>query len=717
MLFSTKNLALSTGGNLLNDGEGGIVSKKGMSLKASGKIENKGHIEAKKSVSADTDNTLDNSGSIYSDSDIVLSSVQTIVNSVSGVIKSIGSQEITSKSAGFNNQGKIESKTDSVILTAHDDMENSGSIIAHQDITSIGSQNINNSGSILASKDTKLKTLGKFVNSKDANIGSGKNLTLVAEDDIDNRGEILALNGTASIKSNENIINREGGSISTELGSEIRADKDIVNNGTLVSENNIDIKAEEDIHNGATGQIRSGKKVTISSETQSITNDGIIGAANDVSLESEESIENNGHILSDGTADVIGQSITNNGQINTAKSTKLLAETSVENNGLTLSDGTIEVEGRSIANLGQINSKQSTKLLAKDDIDNIDSGLIKSGGNLTIISERGHVKNTNSDPSRFSESGIIAAGKSTIEATLGFENTKAHLESGESLEVLTPSSFLNDSGNIIGESIALRIDGDVQNLNGGAVQGLKGLNVGSFDSLSPSRSFQNEGTITAGFTGKDAPTIMGKINVLTKEAIENSGIIQATSDVALESTEDQIQNHEIILSKSGKVTAKSSEGIENSGLIESNQALSLVSEDESIENSGAIVSVDGSIDLTAKTKVAHTKGIIKAKKDLSITAETEGITANSDIVSTDSDLNVTSHEDISSTGTLQAKKDMTITATDGSFHNDSGNILTSNGTVDISATSVKNDSTGPKNGYLQGNELHVIPIAIISAVL
>ena len=72
MLFSTKNLALSTGGNLLNDGEGGIVSKKGMSLKASGKIENKGHIEAKKSVSADTDNTLDNSGSIYSDSDIVL---------------------------------------------------------------------------------------------------------------------------------------------------------------------------------------------------------------------------------------------------------------------------------------------------------------------------------------------------------------------------------------------------------------------------------------------------------------------------------------------------------------------------------------------------------------------------------------------------------------------------------------------------------------------
>ncbi len=708
LLFTTKNLALSTGGNLLNDGEGGIISKKGMSLKASGKIENKGHIEAKKSVSADTDSTLDNSGSIYSDSDIVLSSVQTIVNSVSGVIKSIGSQEITSKSAGFNNQGKIESKTDSVTLTTNNDVENSGSIIAHQDITSIGSKNINNSGSILASRDTRLGTLGKFVNSKDANIGSGKNLTLIAVGDVDNEGEILALNGTASIKSSENIINREGGSISTELGSEIRADKDIVNNGTLVSENNIDIKAEEDIHNGTTGQIRSGKKVTISSETQSITNDGIIGAASDVLLESEESIENNGYILSDGTTDVSGQSITNNRQINAAKSTKLLAETSVKNNGLILSDEAIEVEGQSIVNLGQINSKQSTKLLAIDDIDNVDSGLIESGGDLTIISERGHVKNTNSDPDKFSKSGIIAAGKSTIEAALGFENTKAHLESGKSLEVLIPSSFLNDSGNMIaGESIILRVDGDVQNLNGGALQGLRSLNISSFDSLLPSRSFQNEGTITAGFTGKDAPTIMGKVNILTKEAIENSGVIQATSDVALESTEDQIQNHEIILSKSGKITAKSSEDIENSGLIESNQALSLVSEGGSIENSGAIVSVDGSIYLTAKTEVAHTKGIIKAKEDLNITAKTKGITANSDIVSTDSDLNITSHDDISSTGILQAKEDVTITATDGSFHNDSGNVLTADGTVNISATSVKNDSTGPKNGYLQGNELHV----------
>ena len=44
VLFATQDLALSTGGDLLNDSEAGIVSKGGISLKATGKIENEGHV-------------------------------------------------------------------------------------------------------------------------------------------------------------------------------------------------------------------------------------------------------------------------------------------------------------------------------------------------------------------------------------------------------------------------------------------------------------------------------------------------------------------------------------------------------------------------------------------------------------------------------------------------------------------------------------------------
>lgn len=57
---------------------------------------------------------------------------------------------------------------------------------------------------------------------------------------------------------------------------------------------------------------------------------------------------------------------------------------------------------------------------------------------------------------------------------------------------------------------------------------------------------------------------------------------------------------------------------------------------------------------------------------------------------------------------MQAKNDIDITSTDGSFHNDSGNVLTADGIVNISTTSIKNDSTDTNNGYLQGNELHVV---------
>ena len=54
---------------------------------------------------------------------------------------------------------------------------------------------------MLASKDTKLKTSGKFINSKGVSIGSGENLMLLAEDDVDNNaGEILALNGIANLQ-------------------------------------------------------------------------------------------------------------------------------------------------------------------------------------------------------------------------------------------------------------------------------------------------------------------------------------------------------------------------------------------------------------------------------------------------------------------------------------------------------------------------------------
>ena len=126
-----------------------------------------------------------------------------------------------------------------------------------------------------------------------------------------------------------------------------------------------------------------------------------------------------------------------------------------------------------------------------------------------------------------------------------------------------------------------------------------------------------------------------------------------------------------------------------------------------IENSGAMLSDSGSIDLTAKTEINHTKGIIKSKEGITINAETEGITVKSNIISTNSNLNLTSHDDISSTGTIQAKGDINITTTSGSFHNDSGNVLTNDGTLNIRATSVKNDSTSIQNGYLQGDKLNV----------
>lgn len=550
VLFASKDLILNTDGNLLNDSEAGIVSIGDMSLEAEGKIENKGHIESKKSISADTNSTLDNSGEINSDSDITLSSIQGITNAASGIIKSLGAQHITSK-LGLENQGKIESKTSSIAISAVDDIENSGVITANNNITSDGSTNIFNSGSILTSKNLYLRTLGRFINSKNANIGSSKDLTIVAIDNISNQGEILALDGSATIKSDKDIINKVGGSISSELDLEIKAANNITNTGELISGGSLSIVADEDINNTDKGQIGSAKDISISSKNQSITNDGTIGANSDISLNSKTFTENNGYVLS---------------------------------------NETIAIDGQSIENQGQINAAKSVKLLAEDDIENIDSGLIKSGDDLIITSEEGYVRSTNSDPQQFSKSGIISNGKATIKAALGFENVKAHLESRESLEVLTEGSFLNDSGNIIsGEIVTLRVDGKVQNQNNGAIQGLKGININGFDGLSPSQSFENKGTITSGFAGKDIKTIMGRVNILTQEAIKNSGIIQATSDVKLEATEGVIKNHATILSKSGIIEAKSSSDIDNSGTIESNQELSLVSQDGSIENSGDII--------------------------------------------------------------------------------------------------------------------------------
>src|SRR5690606_21333890 len=116
-------------------------------------------------------------------------------------------------------------------------------------------------------------------------------------------------------------------------------------------------------------------------------------------------------------------------------------------------------------------------------------------------------RNTNSDPDRFSESGIIAASKTVINSFLGFENTKAHLESGGPLEILSRGSFLNDSGNIISSDlITLKIDRDIENLNGGALQGSKGFIIRDYDGVSSARSFLNKGFITSGSEDDDTST-------------------------------------------------------------------------------------------------------------------------------------------------------------------------------------------------------------------
>lgn len=268
---------------------------------------------------------------------------------------------------------------------------------------------------------------------------------------------------------------------------------------------------------------------------------------------------------------------------------------------------------------------------------------------------------------------------------------------------------MNDSGNIISSDlITLKIDGDIQNLDGGALQGSKGLIIRGYDGVSSANSFLNKGVVTSGSENKDTPTILGKIDILTKQAIENSGLIQATSDITLQSTEDEIQNHNVILTKLGQITAKSKGNITNTGSITSSKGLSLVSTDGSIVNSGVILSDDGAIDLTAKTKIEHLSGTIKTKENITINAQTQGLTINGDIISTGANLTINSFDDIISKGLLQAKGDVIITATDGIFHNNAGNVLAGDGALDISALSIKNDSTDPKNGYLQGNKLRLI---------
>ena len=285
-----------------------------------------------------------------------------------------GSQTLTSQGK-INNQGKIKSTNGSVTLSTNADIENAGKLVAKKDIKLEGAQNILNSGSILASEVLDLSTLGKFTNTQDAKTSSVKDLTIVANDDLNNQGEILALDGITTIKSGKNIINREGGNITGALGAGLKADKSIINSSSIFSSGDIDISAAETIHNKDRGQIGSGQKLSISSATGSITNDGIIGAEGDVLLKSATSLVNNGHILS-------------------------VKE--------------IEVNGELLEIRGQINAVKFIKLLSKGDIANIDSGLIKSGGELTITSREGHVKNINSDPVREGSSGIIAVDNATI---------------------------------------------------------------------------------------------------------------------------------------------------------------------------------------------------------------------------------------------------------------------------------------------------------------
>ncbi|PYF81822.1 filamentous hemagglutinin family protein, partial [Marinomonas alcarazii] len=265
-------------------------------------------------------------GLVHSDKVLTIDSLGDLVNA-SGTIEAVGSATI--KSQNLTNSGTVLAQ-DSVLSIMTSGLENQGTVSGNSLVVNAATlDNSTENGKILSSGKLDLTIDGDVTNTDGALVHADTDSTLDAKGDVTNSGTIEAV-GSTMIKS-QNLTN-SGTILAQDRILSIETNK-IENQGTL-SSNGLVIKAGELDNTTNTAQIVSSDKVDLTIQGEITNTDGaLVHADTDLTLDAKGNLTNSGTVEAVGSSSLTTKNLTNSGTI-LAQDSSLSIETSkIDNQG------------------------------------------------------------------------------------------------------------------------------------------------------------------------------------------------------------------------------------------------------------------------------------------------------------------------------------------------------------------------------------------------
>lgn len=705
---------IDAGSGVLSNQQGHIQSVKDLILKAQG-IDNqqgviatqakldmqqqwlnntKGQIISGTTLSIVGEDFNNQGGLLQSGADLNFKLSGLLDNSQSGQLASGGNTVIQAGSVKNSGQGKISAQGVLNIDAVQAIDNQSGTMVANQDIT-LTSQGLNNSQGQIGSKNgsltidagqgqlsnqagylqagTELHLQAAGINNDSGIVGSLSNSHILSSGDISNNAGQIATNATLQVNG-QNLTNQTG-IIQSGSGSAL----DLVLNGTLDNSQagqllsgaglNLQVNA---LDNSQQGQISAQDALNIMSAGLINNQTGTIVANQDVTLNSQGSNNNQGQIgsIQGGlTVDTGNQALSNKAgtlQAKTDLTAKALSIDSTE--GQIISQAKIDLQSQKEINnqQGIISADQGVQIKAQGLNNNL--GQIGSQGDIVLNAGQGLLNN---------QTGKVIAGRALQLSANQFDNSKqGQLNSQTTLDIQTTKDINNQSGVIAANQKV--------NLNSQGLNNNKGQIVSLNDALTV-----NSGT---GALDNQSGVLQSKSNIQIDAE-------QVNSQSGLISSEDRIdlQAHQLVDNSSGQIIANNAVQIQSLGLNNNqgqiasvNDVLNINSGSGELQNQAGLLQAQGDIQLIAdrllnQSGLINTQGNLSAQINQDIDNNAGQIVANHAVQLNSQGLNNNAGQIGSVTGPV------TVEAGSGDLSNQSGKIISTQD-LTLSAQHVDNQS-------------------------
>ncbi|WP_262729131.1 hemagglutinin repeat-containing protein [Acinetobacter pittii] len=700
--------------------QSGVVysENQAVNIKANKAVDNtEGLIQAKTNLNLDSQSLNNTSGQIVADQ---INQKHVTVNNNQGSIAA--QQNLNSIAQQFDNtQGQIQAKS---IKLQHDQLKNTGSVYADQDLTITG-QNTQNAGTLAAGKNVQI-TSSTLEHSVDGLIAAGLDRegklanagnVSISSDQVGLHGQTLA-GGNLKVQAQSNIDAAKGqlqaqnielgsvtGNISTQAGSVVAKDQlklvsqNLINNqqGQLSAQNivlnakQLDNSQGKIQHignneftlgfvnglNNKSGEISSNAS-SINLNTSALNNEAgkiIHAGSQQLNITADQLQGAQGQILSNGQLLLKGGQVVLDGATTSANQINISADSLSHQKGQMVQRGTLKpltlaIKDQLNNQLGFIQSQSGLQL--KTTTLNNQGGQLSSALNYDVQLDVAALLDN-------SQSGKIYAGQNGVIQAGSIDNSLSGLISAQNALTLTSLGIINNqSGKIVANQDVTLTSNGLDNSSGqiGSSQGIVVINAGSGVVNNTSGTLQAEKDLT-----------------VTADQINNqSGLMNSQSSLSLSSRKDVNNTSGQIIAKQD-VTTHSQGLTNNSGQIGSVQGnVSLDAGLGDLNNQAGKILAAQDLTLSAQN-LDNQSGLISAQKKLALKVQKLN-NLKGQIQSGDA-IEITGQSLNNQGGSIETNADLTLNIK-GALDNSQSGKLTGN-TTEITAGSINNSNKGQIN--------------------